>query len=356
MNRKVGYIGFGNMGGGYHYETATRDDIPFTPIAVYDINPEVRKTAESRGLAVFDNIDDFLASKLFDFVVVATPNQYHCKYVCAALEAGYDVMCEKPVAMNVPELEKMIETSKRVGKLFTVHHNRRWDRDYIMLKQVIESGKIGKIHSIENRVHEKDESGQMFGWRMFADHGGGEFGDWGIHVLDQTLDLIREPVKSVTASIIPLNSHDEIDDYAKILITFESGLTAQVEASTCAPFPLPKWVAYGNRGAVKINKIYDDTGVVRYMNKYHFETENTTVYPDEKVSTRPFEKLIVDEWAEDKLPYAPVEQDWADLYKNVGDALDGTGELAVTPESVLRCFKVFEAALISSKEKRSVQL
>ena len=265
-------------------------------------------------------------------------------------------MCEKPVAMNIAELEKMIETSKRTGNLFTVHQNRRWDRDYLMLKQALASGKIGKLHSVENRMHERGENGQMFGWRMFKDHGGGEFGDWGIHILDQTLDLIREPVKSVTASIIPIHS-EEVDDYAKLLITFESGLTAQVEANTFSPFPLPKWAVYGDNGAVQIDKIGGNTGAsMRYMGKSHMEVENTAVYPNGTVSTRPFNKLIVDEWKEENLPLSPIAQDWAELYKNVASALDGSGELAVTPESVLRCFKVFEAALISSKEKRSVEL
>jgi 3-keto-5-aminohexanoate cleavage enzyme len=76
--------------------------------------------------------------------------------------------------------------------MFTVHNNRRWDRDYLILREALDSGKIGRVHSFENRIHSKDGNGQMFGWRNYSDHGGGMLLDWGIHMLDQTLDLIRE--------------------------------------------------------------------------------------------------------------------------------------------------------------------
>ena len=80
MNRRIGYIGFGSIAGGYHYTTAMREDVPFTPTAVYDLSPEARALAKERGLQAFDNLEDFLASHLFDLVVIAVPNQYHCPY------------------------------------------------------------------------------------------------------------------------------------------------------------------------------------------------------------------------------------------------------------------------------------
>ena len=86
---------------------------------------------------------------MFDLVVVATPNQYHCPMTCAALEAGYHVLCEKPVAMSSAEIEKMIAVSHKTGKMFTVHHNRRWDRDFLILKQALDTGKIGNLITLE---------------------------------------------------------------------------------------------------------------------------------------------------------------------------------------------------------------
>ena len=354
MQYRIGYIGFGGMASGYHYDTAMRDDVPFIPTAVFDLRESQRNLAKERGLAAFDNLQDFLDSRLFDFVLVATPNQYHCPMVCAALDAGYHAMSEKPVAMSVSEVEQMIAHSKAAGKMFTVHHNRRWDRDYLILREALDSGKIGCVHSFENRIHCKDGNGQMFGWRNYADHGGGMLLDWGIHMLDQTLDLIREPVKSVFADVRPIRS--EVDDYAKLLIRFESGITAQMEVSTFSPIPLPKWIAYGDKGAIVVDECCGDRGMMRYVESAHGDARADMVYPDSTIAERAAETYSIDKWVEQPLPLTEQPQDWASLYKNVGAALDGTEELRVTPESVLRCFKVIEAAFKSAKTGVSVEL
>lgn len=111
-----------------------------------------RAIAESRGLRAFDNLKDFLDSKLFDLVVVATSNQFHCPYTCAALDAGYNVLCEKPAGLSSGEIEKMIDTAKKSGKLLTFHQNRRVDRDLLIVKEALEKFDIGRIFTVENRV------------------------------------------------------------------------------------------------------------------------------------------------------------------------------------------------------------
>lgn len=354
MQHKIGYIGFGGMADGYHCGTALREDVPFTPVAAYDINPDSRARAVARGLKAYDNLDEFLASHEFDFVVVATSNQFHCPMVCRALEAGYDVMCEKPVAMSSQEVELMIATAEKCGRLFTVHHNRRWDRDFMIVKQSIENGDIGKPFMLENRVHSANGSGTMNGWRGFADHGGGMLVDWGVHMLDQVLYLIQEPVKTVSANVRPINS-EEVDDYSKVIITFESGLVAQVEVTTYSPIALPKWIAYGDKGALIVPDFSGNDAKVRRIKKGEFTKYEATGYTEKNVIHRPQRGYHIDEWEEIPLPHSEIPQDWATLYKNVGAALDGTEELIVKPAQVLRCYKVIEAAIKSSKEGVTVK-
>lgn len=354
-NHRVGYIGFGSMANHYHYDTAMREDVPFAAAAVFDIDPAMRALAEERGLKAFDNLRDFLDSRLFDFVVVATSNQFHCEYTCAALEAGYSVMCEKPAAMSSAEIEQMIETSKRTGRLLTFHHNRRVDRDFLMLKEALEKCSIGKIYSIEDRIGNRNSSGAIGGWRRYENHGGGMLLDWGVHMLDQTLYLIDEPIKSVWAQIETIRS-EEVDDYAKILIRFESGLVAQVESMTFGPLPLPKWTVYGTEGMISIGDIEGHDARVRRIGRAHTEEAASPYYTHDAAETRPQTRFCIDEWDERDLPLSDIPQDWATIYKNVGAALDGREQLIVTPESVLRCFKVIEAAFKSAREGRSIEL
>ena len=355
MQYRIGYIGFGGMASGYHYDTAMREDVPFVPTAVFDLRESQRTLAKERGLAAFDTLGAFLDSRLFDFVLVATPNQYHCPMVCAALDAGYHAMSEKPVAMSAAEVETMIVHAKAADRMFTVHHNRRWDRDFLILKEALASGKIGRVHSYENRIHSAGGNGQMFGWRNYADHGGGMLLDWGIHMLDQTLALITEPVVSVFADVRPIRS-GEVDDWAKLLIRFASGVTAQMEVSTFSPIPLPKWMAFGDKGTIVVDECCGNTGRMRYVADAHDDARSNTVYPDSTVSARAAQTYTIDQWEEAALPLTPQPQDWASLYKNVAGALDGTEALEVTPESVLRCFRVIEAAFRSAETGKSVEL
>ncbi len=100
MKHRVGFIGFGDMGGGYHFQVARdRKDVcdDLAPVAVCDLRPERRAFAEENGLKTYENVDEFLKNDEFDIVVVATPNNLHCEMTCKALEAGKHVICEKPV-------------------------------------------------------------------------------------------------------------------------------------------------------------------------------------------------------------------------------------------------------------------
>ena len=362
MIHKVGYIGFGGIARQYHFDTASRDDVPFEPVAVYEISEKARQLAESKGLKAFDNLEEFLDSHLFDFVVVAVPNNHHCAMTCAALEAGYNVMCEKPVAMNMEELDKMIETAKRVGKLFTVHQNRRVDKDMLIVKRAINHGKIGKPFRIESRMH-ADDIGRQEGWRGFANHGGGMYLDWGIHLLDQMIYMVGEKVKTVYANIHSIHSAD-VDDFANLLLTFESGLTAVVEVTTMAPVQLPRWAVWGDRGAVFVDHIFGNGARSRTVKNAVYEDVKFDTYPigSTKAVKRIKRTFFRDDEFEDidyddpTQPREMIPQDWANLYKNIGKALDGEEELIVTPESVRHCFQVLLGAIESSKTGEVVHI
>lgn len=350
---KLGIIGFGGMGGGYHCDTVKRDDIPITPVAAFDIDPARLKHAESKGLKAYDDLDKFLASKEFDLVLVSTANNYHCEMVCRALEAGYNVICEKPVAMSSEQLQKMIDTSEKVGKLFTVHQNRRWDRDFVMIKQAIEEDCIGKPYMIESRIH-SDGAGDMYGWRGMEDHGGGMLLDWGVHMLDQLLYLIKEPIKTVSANVFPLWS-EEIDDYSKVIITFESGLVAHMEVCTYAPLQLPRWMVYGDKGAMTMQGMGDEAVKVRRIKEDSFKYNNCDAFVDMKVEKRKQRRHVISGFEEFNAPKKVPNSDWGSVYKNIAAVLDGKEELIVKPCEVMRCLKVIEAAFKSSKEGITVR-
>ena len=127
-NKKIGFavIGYGGMGS-WHASTCA-DDFKDTAelIGIYDIKPERRAAAEAEGIHAFSSREELLADERIDLVTVATPNDVHKEIAIAAMAAGKNVISEKPVALSQEELEEMIAASKKYGKLFTVHQNRRW--------------------------------------------------------------------------------------------------------------------------------------------------------------------------------------------------------------------------------------
>ncbi|MCR5683346.1 MAG: Gfo/Idh/MocA family oxidoreductase [Clostridiales bacterium] len=353
MSYKVGFMGFGGMISGYHLGTIRREDVPFEAVAAFDIDPERRADAEAKGLIAYDDPDRFLSEGKYDLVVVGTSNNYHCELACRAMEAGFNVMTEKPAARNSAEVARMIETSERTGKLFTVHQNRRWDPDFLKIRQAIADGCIGKPYMIESRIHSANGAGDMYGWRGMKDHGGGMLLDWGVHMLDQILYMIEEPIRTVYANVFPLWS-EEVDDYAKVVITFESGLCAQMEVATYAPIPLPRWMVWGDRGALTMQDIGSPAAHVRRIKQDTTAYEKVKAFEDYEVHFREQSRHRIQEFEEFDTDRSPGGG-WHSLYQNLAGVLAGTEELNVKPAQVLRCMKVIEAAFRSSEEGIAVR-
>ena len=104
-------IGYGGMGGGFHCTHAQKSDV-VSLAGIYDIDPEKRAKAEANGIKAYPTLEAVLEDRSVDLVTVAVPNDCHKDIVIRALEAGKNVICEKPVALNSEELEEMIAASE----------------------------------------------------------------------------------------------------------------------------------------------------------------------------------------------------------------------------------------------------
>ena len=348
MGIKMGIIGFGYMGH-WHLKNAPRvDDVQV--VAAYDIDP--KKVAEARelGLEGFDTLDSFLASDLFNLVLVSTPNDVHCEMVCAALNAGKHVICEKPVAMSLDQLDRMIAASKANGRLFTVHQNRRWDKDFLIVKKLLESGDLGRVYALQSRLH--GSRGAMFGWRAEPEHGGGMVYDWGVHFVDQILCLEGfDSVKSVYCRTEKVKT-PEVEDYFFLVMDLKNGALVQMEVGTWVHKALPRWLLLGDKGTAYINDFTCEEGGVI--------TIDESVEPEEVVvmttsgPTRTFAPRAKKEVIHHDLP--SVDADLREYYANLRDAIDGKCGLIVTPEQVRAVFRVLEAMFESAKTDKMIEL
>ncbi|MDD5603818.1 MAG: Gfo/Idh/MocA family oxidoreductase [Eubacteriales bacterium] len=346
---KVGVIGYGYMAGWHHSNSNRIEGLQFT--SAYDIDPERLKAAEAKGLKAYASREEFLAKGDFDIVLVATPNNVHMEPAIAAMNAGKHVVSEKPVAMSSAELEAMTEASVKNGVLFTVHQNRRWDKDFLIVRKTIKDGLIGKPYTIESRVH--GSRGAMFGWRADKEAGGGMMLDWGVHLIDQIMFMIPEKVKDVYCRMFKVKTPD-VDDYFKMVITFESGLCAQIEVGTYCLKPLPRWYANGDSGSVYIES-WDCQGKilqakVKDEKWSHDVVAKTAAGPTRTMAPRTKEEIK-------EVPLPEIETDWADYYTNILAVLDGRApELLVKPAEAMRVMKVMEACFKSSETGGTITL
>ena len=191
---KVAVVGYGGMGG-WHTEHLLKSDV-CELAGVYDIKPERNALAESRGIYAYPTYQALLDDKSVELITVAIPNDDHESVVVAALNAGKNVICEKPVALSLEALENMIAAAEKNGVRFAVHQNRRWDVDYLAMQKIHDSGEIGNVFNIESRIH--GSRGIPSDWRGEKEHGGGMIYDWGIHLIDQVMMVYHwAPIKSV---------------------------------------------------------------------------------------------------------------------------------------------------------------
>ena len=138
MKKNFAVIGYGGQGG-WHTRQILASDVAALK-GIYDIDPKKCELAEKNGIHAYSSYDAVLADNTVDAVVIAVPNDCHKELVIKALNAGKNVICEKPVEMSVAALDEMIAAAEKSGKFFTVHQNRRWDVDFLAMKKIVSSG------------------------------------------------------------------------------------------------------------------------------------------------------------------------------------------------------------------------
>ncbi len=348
MELKLGIIGFGGMAH-WHKQNAPRAGVQV--LAAYDIDPKRLQMARDEGLKAYDTLEGLLADQEINFVLVATPNQVHKELAIAALRAGKNVMVEKPATLSVADWDEMVAVSRECGRILTVHQNRRWDKDYRTMRQVVRDGELGKVYSIESRVF--GTGGALFGWRAFQEFGGGMVLDWGVHLVDQALDMYPDrKVVGVYTKLMSLLGQ-EVDDYVKIILEFEGGLLYTVEIGTYAFRKLPRWYVIGDGGTLQIDDFGCEVG--GYTKPRHTDVPvapivvMTPAGPTRMMAPRPPE-------TQEDFPLPTVSAEWTELYGNLIDVLNGKSELIVSPATVRRTLQVLEAIFQSAREGQSLKV
>ncbi len=243
-------IGYGGMGSYHVHNIMPNENERIHVVGTYDISGERQEISSQHNHKIYASLEEVLADKMIEAVLIATPNDSHSDLAIQALKAGKHVVCEKPVAMNAAELDEILKVAKETGQTFMVHQNRRWDPDFLITRELYKNQQIGELFQIETRV--QGANGIPGDWRHELKHGGGMLLDWGVHLLDQLLFLVDSRIEKVSADLSYILG-DEVDDGFIAYIIFENGLRTIIEVGTTNYTKLPRWYLKGTQGTVVIN-------------------------------------------------------------------------------------------------------
>ena len=264
-----------------------------------------------------------------------------------ALKAGKNVISEKPVTMSSEDLQKMIDAANESGKLFTVHQNRRWDCDFLAMKQIKESGELGEVINIESRIH--GSRGIPSDWRGEKEHGGGMLLDWGVHLIDQLLQIFDEKIEKVNCTFDHI-TNQEVDDGFKLTIYFEGGKSAYVEVGTYNFIAMPRFYMRAEKGSAIITDWREKCKIAKC--KYWHENDVLPVQTAAGLTKTmaPRDSVTMDEYEIER-----PDSDVHNYYRNFCAAIDGKAKQMVTHPQMRRVMRVMEAAFESDRLGQTVK-
>ena len=273
-----------------------------------------------------------------------------------AARAGKDIICEKPVAMNVAELDEMVKVVEECGVRFTVHHQRRFDPDFRTAKEVYDQKALGDVYTIQSHLY--GFNGNMHDWHVYVKEGGGMLYDWGVHLLDQILWMMPGvKIQSVYADLRNV-INKEVDDYFKIMMRFENGVMAEVELGTY--FLTDKmhdkwferhWFVGGNKGSAYVDGFFPEGKIVRttkLLTNAGGTRTMTAAGPTRSFGPPPEGRIVTE-------PLPTVNTRHEDYFENYKKAYRGEGEFLVKIPETRRVLRLMEAVRESARTGESVR-
>ena len=338
-------IGYGYAGRAFHsYLISLAEGIDLYAISTRDSERQKAATAAHPNARIYGSVDELLADEAVDLVVLATPHDTHRDLGIQAMYAGKHVVTDKIMCMNAKEAEEMIEASRRNKVLLSVFHNRRWDWDFLTVKKVIEDGLLGEPYLFEASIMNYGKPG---GWRAVKAQSGGILYDWPAHFVDQALQLVSAKVERVYCETRSRDKWDiDIENYAKLLITFSNDVLYQIEIGNLATVRKPRWYVVGDMGGLVKYGLDPQEGPMR---EGRIEAAEEAAEDRARVRTTvngEMEELVIDS----------VRSSWKSYYQNISDVLNKGAELAVKPEEIYRLMQVYDAAMESARSGQAVEL
>ena len=330
-------IGYGRNGSTMHANPVEKYAEDFQVAAVCDIDPEARAKAEARfRCPVYEDYHKMLSEIRPEFTIIVTRSYQHAQMAIDSLMAGSDVLVTKPWATNARDAERMIAAQQVTGKKLLPWLPARFGADLRQLRAIIDRGDIGRVFEIRR-------SATTFGlrrdWQTERKYGGGYLLNWGPHLVDQPLQLVKSPVTRVYGNLRQIINPGDGEDNLRVICHTEDGVTV-VSEYLIAAGPYPSWVIQGDRGTIVV---MDD--IIRVFRAQLPEQVGEEEYRSNTAITEYSEKII-----------GQIYGDEFEIYPHIARALRGEETYFVPLEEALRLSRLLDAARLSSRLGQEVCL
>lgn len=332
----VAYVGFGVSVREYHIPyVENRDDIRIK--YVFRREEDIAQFAEYEPfypeITFTTNFDDVLRDGEVDLVVVSAPDRFHMPYARQILEAGKHALIEKPFAATAAEARACFALAREKGLVCMPNQNRRFDADFLAVREVLESGKLGELVRLESHY----DYFKPNGW---YDHLGTLY-NLGVHTVDQVISLLGMPDR--TRLDVRSIHHPGVGDDYYDLEFFYGNCKASVNTSMCVLIDYPRFTLHGTRGSFTLPPVIHNSGKKKVVGRHVI---STVPAPEDRWGTL----VYVNDAGEKITERVPVGcAHYERIYDSLIDAIERGGEKCVRDEEVVKVLEILEEATEAAK-------
>ncbi len=341
--RRVGLVGYGLAGRVFHAPLLQRTEgLEVSTVVTSDALRAVQAADDIPGVHVVESADALLEPGAnIDVVVIATANVAHVPLARRFVAAGIPVVVDKPLAPDASSARALVREAEDAGVLLTVFQNRRWDNDFLTVRQVLSSGRLGEIHRFESRFERWTPALRQHSWREDPrpEMGAGLLLDLGSHIVDQAV-LLFGPAAVISAEVERRRPGGEVDDDVFIALTHAGGVRSHLWASAVASRPGPRFRVLGSKA-----------GYVRYgLDPQERQLRDGMGPGDPGWGAQPSNRdgTLGTEEIVRRVPTVPGA--YETFYTMLVTALEGRGPLPVDPWDAVRVLEILEQAKRAAKE------
>ena len=338
----VGLIGYGFAGKTFHAPLIrSLDGLALRAIASSDAGKVAK---DFPGMKVFADPGEMIGSDGIDLVVIATPNDSHAPLAHLALEAGRDVVIDKPFTLDMEEARALIALAERRSRLLSVFHNRRWDSDFLAAKFGVESGVLGKVTHFESHI-DRFRPEVRDRWRERSGPGAGVWYDLAPHMIDQALCLFGLP-DAVQANFLLQRPGAQAVDWAHAVLSYPHHRVI-LHASMIAAGGSPRFLVHGDKGSLVKHGI--DQQEAQLL---------SGMLPGNQGWGVDLDRMQIWNAAGECRGMPTPAGDHRRYYAGIRDALRSLASNPVPPIQALAVMAVLEAAILSAKsgEQKAIPL